>query len=80
MNLNWEKFTLYVIAGYVIYYVIAIGLDFIKKKKTEISKDDTELLDIDCLIEEVPQVVESISISEELEAHNKKKNYFKHGD
>lgn len=80
MNLNWGKFTLYIIAGYAIYYIIILGLDFIKKKKYGISKDDAELMDIDCLIEEVPHVVESISISEELEAHNEKKNYFKHTD
>lgn len=77
MNLNWEKYTLYIIVGYAIYYLITIGLDIIKRKRNKISKDDGELIDVECLIEEVPNTVESISISEELKNHNEKKNYFK---
>lgn len=77
MNLNWEIYTLYVLIGYVIYYLITIGLDLIKRKRSKISKDDGELMDVECLIEEVPKAVESISTSEELKNHNEKKNYFK---
>ena len=77
MNLNWGKYTLYIIIGYVIYYLITIGLDLMKRKRSKISKDDGELMDVECLIEEVPNTVESIAISEELKNHNEKKNYFK---
>lgn len=77
MNLNWGKYTLYIIVGYAFYYLIIIGLDLIKRKRSKISKDDGELMDVECLIEEVPNTVESISISEDLKNHNEKKNYFK---
>ncbi len=77
MNLNWGKYTLYIIVGYAIYYLITIGLDIMKRKRSKISKEDGELIDVECLIEEVPKAVESISVSEELKNHNEKKNYFK---
>lgn len=77
MNLNWGKYTLYIIVGYVIYYLITIGLDTMKRKRSKISKEDGELIDVECLIEEMPKAVESISTSEELKNHNEKKNYFK---
>lgn len=77
MNLNWEKYTLYIIIGYGIYYLIIIGLDMMKRKRNSIIKDDGELMDVECLIEEVPSNVENIAISEELKTHNEKKNYFK---
>lgn len=77
MNLNWGKYTLYIIVGYAIYYLITIGLDTMKRKRSKISKEDGELIDVECLIEEMPKAVESISVSEELKNHNEKKNYFK---
>jgi len=77
MNLNWEKYTLYIIVGYGIYYLVIIGLDMMKRKRNSIIKDDGELMDVECLMEEVPSNIENIAISEELETHNEKKNYFK---
>lgn len=80
MNLSWGKFTLYIIIGYAIYYIIVLGLDFFKSRKNTSSKTDEEIMDIECLIEDVPQVVESITVSEELKDHNEKKNYFNHSN
>ena len=48
-----------------------------KRKRNSIIKDDGELMDVECLMEEVPSNIESIAISEELKTHNEKKNYFK---